>query len=344
MGDVVESDTGDPHAASPSEDFSSYSQMLARLAKVLKLQMDAPAPPEEDLIFGDITSERSPPPNLAYLSVLTNIIKDFWNQPSTTPSLSRRTENLYRVSGDDAKFLLKHPIPNSLIVETSCTRPSGKSHVTPTNKEGKKMEILGRKIYSLIAFILRVANYQTAFGAYQKQLWLKILPGLRMIPEDVRQGFLNTYEEAQTVSKHLRIATRHSVEAAARILMSAVTLRRHAWLRAANILDDVKAKIENLPFDASGLFSEKTDSHLEELHKAKKTAKSYYIQPQPKYNRYQWKKPYNQYVQSSQFKQFKTQSQPRSSNAASSSNTYRPQHSQRRQGFKQLTKKPKQYL
>ena len=31
-GEVVGSDTGDPHASSPSEDFSSYSQMLARLA------------------------------------------------------------------------------------------------------------------------------------------------------------------------------------------------------------------------------------------------------------------------------------------------------------------------
>ena len=98
-----------------------------------------------------------------------------------------------------------------------------------------------------------------------------------MIPEDSRQAFLNTYEEAQTVSKHQRIATRHSVEAAARILVTAVTLRRHAWLHAANILDDVKTKVEDLPFDVSGLFIEKTDGHLEQLHKAKKTVKSYYI-------------------------------------------------------------------
>ena len=32
-GEVVGSDTSDPHASSPSEDFSSYSQMLSRLAK-----------------------------------------------------------------------------------------------------------------------------------------------------------------------------------------------------------------------------------------------------------------------------------------------------------------------
>ena len=229
-------------------------------------------------------------------------------------------------------------------METSCSKPSGKAHVIPTNKEEKKLELIGRRLYSLIAFILRVANYQTALGAYQKQLWLKMLPGLKLIPEDSRQTFLNIYEEAQTVSKHQRIATRHSVEAAARILVMAVTLRRHAWLRGANILDDIKTKVEDLPFDISGLFSEKTDGHLEDLHKAKKTAKSYYIQSQPRFGRYQWKKSPTQYSHSSsQYRQFKTQSQPRSSQ--NSSNTYHPQSSvHRRQSYKPPAKKHKQYL
>ena len=58
-GEVFGSDTGDPHASSPSEDFSSYSQMLSRLAKSLKLEVDQSTPPAEDLIFGDINQERS---------------------------------------------------------------------------------------------------------------------------------------------------------------------------------------------------------------------------------------------------------------------------------------------
>ena len=179
-GEVVGSDTADPHALSPSEDFSSYSQMLSRLARALKLEVDQPTPPGEDLIFGDINQKRSPPPSLTFVPVIMEIIKEFWEQPSASPSISRHTENLYCVHGSDTKFLLKHPIPNSHIVETSCTKPSGKSHVTPTNKEGKKLEIIGRKIYSLISLLLQIINYQTALGAFQKQLWLKILPGLKM--------------------------------------------------------------------------------------------------------------------------------------------------------------------
>ncbi|XP_078246160.1 uncharacterized protein LOC144588055 [Pogona vitticeps] len=344
VGETVESDTGDPHDPSPSEDFSSYSQMLSRLAKTLKLPVDEPPPPEEDLIFGDITKERTPPPSLSYLPSLLKIIKELWDRPSSSIPLPRRTENMYKIIGDDTKFLLKHPIPNSLIVETSCSKPTGRSHVIPTNKEGKKLEMIGRRIYSLVSFLLRIANYQMALGAYQKQLWLKLLPGLQLLPDDVRQGYLNTFEEAQTVSKHQRIATRHSVEAAARILVSSVTLRRHAWLRSANILDDVKSKIEDLPFDASGLFNEKTDSHLEDLHKAKKTAKSYFIQSQPKFTRYQWKRSPHQFGQSQPFRQFKPQSQPTSSQGSTPTSTYRGQPSHRRQSFKPPAKKHKQYL
>uniref|UniRef100_A0ABM5FAT3 Uncharacterized protein n=1 Tax=Pogona vitticeps TaxID=103695 RepID=A0ABM5FAT3_9SAUR len=344
VGETVESDTGDPHDPSPSEDFSSYSQMLSRLAKTLKLRVDEPPPPEEDLIFGDIVKERTPPPSLSYLPSLLKVIKELWDHPSSSIPLPRRTENMYKIVGDDTKFLLKHPIPNSLIVETSCSKPTGRSHVIPTNKEGKKLEMIGRRIYSLVSFLLRVANYQMVLGAYQKQLWLKLLPGLQLLPDDVRQGCLNTFEEAQTVSKHQRIATRHSVEAAARILVSSVTLRRHAWLRSASILEDVKAKVEDLPFDASGLFSEKTDSHLEELHKAKKTAKSYFIQSQPRFTKYHWKRSPNQFGQSHQFRQYKTQSQPTSSQSNTSASTYRAQSSRRRQSYKPPTKKHKQYL
>ncbi|XP_078245250.1 uncharacterized protein LOC144587803 [Pogona vitticeps] len=344
LGETVGSDTGDPHESSPSEDFSSYSQMLARLAKALKLRMDEPPPPEEDLIFGDINKERSPPPSLSYLPALLSIIKDFWEHPSSSVPLPKRTENMYRINDEDAKFLLKHPIPNSLIVESSCSKPSGRAHVVPTNKEGRKLEMLGRRLYSLISFVLRVANYQTALGAYQKQLWLKIMPALKLLPDEVKQGYMNTYEEAQTVSKHQRIATRHSVEAAARILVSCVSLRRHAWLRSANILEDVKAKVEDLPFDASGLFHSKTDSHLEDVHKAKKTAKSYYIQPQPRFSKPYWKRSPNRYQHSPQFRTYKNQSQSRVTSAPTTSQTYRNQPSQRRQSYKPPAKKQKHFL
>ena len=43
--DSFESDTGNPHPSSPSEDFSSYTQMVTRMANVLKMQTQLPPPP-----------------------------------------------------------------------------------------------------------------------------------------------------------------------------------------------------------------------------------------------------------------------------------------------------------
>ena len=320
---------------------------MSRLAKTLKLDLNLPSPPGEDLFFGDIKRDSTAPPSIAFVPVVMEAIKEFWAQPATTPNVPRRTEHFYKIHGTDTHFLLKHPIPNSLIVETSCSRPSAKAHVTPVDKEGKKLELVGRKIYSLVTLLLRVINYQTVLGAYHKQLWLKLLPGLKMIPEDTRQAFLNSYEEAQTVSKYERLSIRHAAEISARVLMSAISIRRHAWLRSADIMEDVKSKVESLAFDATGLFNEKTDSHLEDLHKAKRTAKSYSVQTQSRQRRPQWRKSYGQYQSSQQYRPYKHLPQQRSGQSSSSVQGYqgyRPRPPHRRQPFKPPGRKQKQYL
>ncbi|XP_078241458.1 uncharacterized protein LOC144586699 [Pogona vitticeps] len=185
-----------------------------------------------------------------------------------------------------------HPAPNSLVVESSSTKTPAKGHPTPANKEGRKLEILARRMYSMTTFILCAVNYLVAMGAYQKQLWSRVLPALEVAPEDIRQLCLNTHAEALTVSKYQRLAARHVAEATSKNFASIITLRRHAWLCSANIVEDIKSRVENLPFDASGLFSQNTDENLENLHKSKKTAKSYSIQPQSKPTKFQWRSRY----------------------------------------------------
>ena len=132
-------------------------------------------------------------------------------------------------------------------------------------------------MYSMTTFVLRAVNYLVAMGAYQKQLWSRILPVLQVAPKDIRQLCLDIHAEALTVSKHQRLASRHIADATAKNFASLITLRKHAWLRSANIVDDIKTRVENLPFDASDLFNQSTDENLENLHKSKKTAKSYSI-------------------------------------------------------------------
>ena len=53
-GRTPDSDATDLHPSSPTEDFSSYVQMVARMAKSLKLDIEQLPPPTEDLVFGNI--------------------------------------------------------------------------------------------------------------------------------------------------------------------------------------------------------------------------------------------------------------------------------------------------
>lgn len=54
----------------------------------------------------------------------------------------------------------------------------------PTNREGRKIDVLGRWLYSL-ALGLKIANYETIIVGYQLFLWERILPFLEFLPEDM---------------------------------------------------------------------------------------------------------------------------------------------------------------
>ena len=71
-----------------------------------------------------------------------------------------------------------------------------------------------------------------------------------------------------------RVAARHIIDVSSKQLVTAVALHHHAWLRLASIMEDVRNRIEGLPFDRVGLFDPKTDEILESLLKHRRTARS----------------------------------------------------------------------
>ncbi|XP_078242543.1 uncharacterized protein LOC144587068 [Pogona vitticeps] len=153
---------------------------------------------------------------------------------------------------------------------------------------------------------------------------------------DIRQLCLDTHAEALTVSKYQRLAAHHVAEATSKNFASLITLRRHAWLRSANIVEDIKTRVENLPFDATGLFSQNTDENLENLHKSKKTAKSYSVQTAPRQSKPQWRPKYTtqsyQQPSTSTYRPYggnSSQRPPQASSSSSAAFRSQPSHSNR---------------
>nr|XP_020642114.1 polypeptide N-acetylgalactosaminyltransferase 2 [Pogona vitticeps] len=187
----------------------------------------------------------------------------------------RKLEHHYKTYGSDSDFLAKHPSPNSIVVKTTQYKLRTRSSVTPVDKDGKTSDTFGKKLYSFAAMLIKIANYQATMGAYQKYLWDRIVLVLQSPPDPAKAEALNVYEEANSLTRQQRFAAKHRADFASKSMLTAIAVRCHAWLRTANILEETKTKIEELPLDAVGLFNSKTDETMDNIHKMRKTAKSY---------------------------------------------------------------------
>ena len=141
------------HPSSLSEDYSAYSHLICRTVKVMDLATDQPVAEEVDKVYGAITQDQTPSLHLVFISSLLKLIKELWDKPSTSHQIPRRVQNLYKMHGDSTDFLSKHPLPNSFVVDVTQNRARNHSASTPNNKEGRKLDILGHRVYSLASFI-----------------------------------------------------------------------------------------------------------------------------------------------------------------------------------------------
>lgn len=65
-----------------------------------------------------------------------------------------------------------------------------------------------------------------------------------------------------------------SISCILRAMAAFIALRRHAWLQSTNLQPNIKAKVEDLPFDGEGLFHKATDDILAVENNGHKRAKN----------------------------------------------------------------------
>ncbi|KAJ7345369.1 hypothetical protein JRQ81_001319 [Phrynocephalus forsythii] len=235
-----------------TEDMKLYSQTIHKIASVMELQVQQDQTADSCRFFGHLNRRQTPPLRLAFIPSLLDRIKEAWNKPSSAPLMSCRVDNMYRTHGNGTSFLDRHPLPNSLVVDATQTRTRGRSALTPSNKEGWKLDIIGRRHYSLASFSLHSANYLCAMEAYSRHILLQAAPVLDSLPEEQKAKLSALHEELISLIDFETLAARNMADAAAKQLSNAVYLQRHAWLRTTNIPDDARNRIEDSPFDGGG--------------------------------------------------------------------------------------------
>ncbi|KAJ7313400.1 hypothetical protein JRQ81_004733 [Phrynocephalus forsythii] len=291
-----DSEMGDTLVASPEEDFSTYSTMINKVAQVMELQVELPDAKGSCKLFGHLRKHKTPPLRLGFIPSLLQSAKASLTKPASMPLMLRRTDNLYRIHGEEVEFLARHPLPNSLIVNATQNRAKNTSANIPSKKEGRKLDLIGKKQYSLASFPLRTTNL-CAMEAYSRHILLEMMAVFDQLPGDAKARMVAYHGELLTLLDYQTIASCHIVEASAKQLANAVFLRRHAWLRTVTITDDARNRIEGAPFDGEGMFAATTDESLDNILKMWKTARSYAYQGSagqttPRPAPYQWRCPY----------------------------------------------------
>lgn len=75
-------------------------------------------------------------------------------------------------------------------------------HSAPTDKESKRIDVLGKKIFSSATLGMRIANYQAVMAHYHYHLWNKPTSFINNLLDDQRKLANAILMEGQNVAKH----------------------------------------------------------------------------------------------------------------------------------------------
>nr|XP_025042821.1 uncharacterized protein LOC112546540 [Pelodiscus sinensis] len=200
---------------------------------------------------------------------------NIWQTPASVTPTKKRADRKYFIAPKDMDFLFTHPPPNSLIVDS--VRHKGKQRnlrTTPQDRDHKKIDIMGRKVYSSSTLLLRAANYTDMLADYDNANYSKLQDLLLHLPEHKRPTLLSIMQEGLTISRTALQSAMDVADTAARITASAIVLRQMSWLQASGVPRDLQQKVEDLPFDRTNLFATKTDEVLHSMKDSRTTLRT----------------------------------------------------------------------
>lgn len=155
------------------------------------------------------------------------------------------------------EYLNTHPVPSSLvgvaINEWERQSPPG---ATPKNKDSKRLDLFGHKVYSSSSLQLRVANHQALLGCYDFSMWQAMAKFEDSLPEDTRKEFRAILDEGKAAARAALQAASDVADSAARTMASAISMCRASWLLLLGLLTEAQQSIQDLPFDGQALFDE----------------------------------------------------------------------------------------
>ncbi|XP_067416629.1 general transcription factor IIF subunit 1 isoform X2 [Emydura macquarii macquarii] len=257
-----------------ADDFQQLQPLFRRIAHTLQIPLEEESPCP---LFG-ILQTSSTKIGLPINKALLDPAKVVWQTPASIPPTCKRADKRYRIPSKDTDFLFSHPTPNSMVVYAANERE--RHHLTtPYDKEWKSLDLFGRKVYSSAALQFRIANYAALMSRYDYANYSKLNAFIEYLPEDKREQFQAIVTEGQLLARTALQVAADAADAASRSMATAVVMRRASCLHLAGFPKDMQATVEDLPFEGSKLFSDRTDEYFHSLKDARDTLRSLGIYP-----------------------------------------------------------------
>ncbi|KAJ1087218.1 hypothetical protein NDU88_000404 [Pleurodeles waltl] len=264
-----------PTKPSPPEDSTSYSQLVARAEEFHNVQLHSD-PIEDDFLFNTLSATHSQYQCLPMLPGMLRHAKQIFEEPVKSRAITPRVDKKYKPPPTDPVFITSQLPPDSVVV--GAARKRANSHTSgdapPPDKESRKFDAAGKRVASQAANQWRIANSQALLARYDRAHWDEMQLLIDHLPQEYQKRAQQIVEEGQTISNNQIRSSMDAADTAARTVNTAVTIRRHAWLRTSGFKPEIQQAVLNMPFNEKQLFGPEVDTAIEKLKKDTDTAKA----------------------------------------------------------------------
>ncbi|EMP36173.1 hypothetical protein UY3_06642, partial [Chelonia mydas] len=125
------------------------------------------------------------------------------------------------------------------------------------NREAKRLDVYGRKVYSTWGLQLHISNQQAIVSRYTYTTYSAMVKFMDMLPSDFHAKILALVEEGRLISRASLQAALDGADAATRVMATGVAMRRGSWLQVSGLPYEVQKTIQDLPFEGETLSSQK---------------------------------------------------------------------------------------
>lgn len=132
-----------------------------------------------------------------------------------------------------AECLFSHPTPNSLVVRATSERVR-QQHLwsIPADKEGKCLDLLGRKVFSSSSLQVRIASYQVPLAKDNFLNYTKFVEFTDSFPQQDRAHFQALINEGKLISRTTLQSAVNAADVSSSIMAIAIIMCKESWLHA----------------------------------------------------------------------------------------------------------------